>query len=97
MQKASAPPAASDRILQAVIDGLRELDPGSLTIQQICSRAGVKAPTVYYHFGNKDGVIAAAVDSLVNRWIAQLDTLVDRSGSLDVAMSQTVEAWRFMI
>lgn len=97
MHKASAPPAASDRILQAAIDGLRELDPASLTIQQICSRAGVKAPTVYYHFGNKDGVIAAAVDSLVNRWIAQLDTLVDRSGSLDVAMSQTVDAWRFMI
>lgn len=87
----------AQRILQAVIDGLQELDPAALTIQQVCRRAEVKAPTVYYHFGNKDGLIAAAVDSLVTRWIAQLDALVDRSGSLQEAMDQAVVAWHFMI
>lgn len=87
----------ADRILQAAIDGLQQLDPSALTIQQVCRRSGVKAPTVYYYFGNKDGLIAAAVDLLVARWIDQLDTLIDRSGSLDVAMEQAVGAWQFMI
>jgi AcrR family transcriptional regulator len=87
----------SERILQAVIEGLQELDPSALTIQQVCRRAEVKAPTVYYYFGNKDGLIAAAVDSLVTRWIQQLDVLVDRTGSLDLAMTQAVGAWQLMI
>ncbi len=88
---------ASERILEAVIDGLQELDPNALTIQQVCTRAGVKAPTVYYHFGNKDGLIEAAIDSLTARWIAQLDAIVDRSGTLDQTMAQTLSGWKLMI
>lgn len=90
-------PDTSTRILQAVIDGLQELDPAALTIQQVCRRADVKAPTVYYYFGNKDGLIAAGVDALVNRWIVQLDALVDRSGTLEQALTQVVTAWELMI
>lgn len=85
------------RILQAVIDGLTELDPAALTIQQVCSRARVTPPTIYYHFGNKDALTAAAVDALVTRWIDQLDLLVERSGSLDQTLAQAVAAWHLMI
>ena len=85
------------RILQAVIDGLTELDPAALTIQQVCSRAQVTAPTVYYHFGNKDALTAAAVDALVTRWIGQLDQRVDRGRSLEYTLSQAVAAWHLMI
>ena len=85
------------RIVQAVIDGLTELDPAALTIQQVCSRARVTPPTIYYHFGNKDALTAAAVDSLVTRWIDQLDMLVERSGSLDQTLAQAVAAWHLMI
>ena len=92
-----APTPTSERILQAVIDGLQALDPAALTIQQVCSRAKVKPPTIYYYFGNKDGLIAAAVDSLVNRWMAALDALVDRSGTLDLAAAQAAGAWELMI
>jgi AcrR family transcriptional regulator len=85
------------RILDAVIDGLTELDPAALTIHQVCSRAQVTPPTLYYHFGSKDGLTAAAVESLVTRWIEQLDLLVDRGGTLDQALSQVVAAWHMMI
>jgi AcrR family transcriptional regulator len=85
------------RILQAVIDGLTELDPAALTIAQVCSRAQVKPPTIYYHFGNKDALTAAAVDALVTRWIDQLDRLVERGGSLDQTLAQAIAAWHLMI
>jgi AcrR family transcriptional regulator len=85
------------RILDAVIDGLTELDPAALTIHQVCSRAQVTPPTLYYHFGSKDGLTAAAVESLVTRWIGQLDLLVDRGGTLDQTLSQVVAAWHMMI
>lgn len=78
-------------------DALTELDPAALTIQQVCSRAEVTPPTVYYHFGSKDELIAAAVDSMVTQWIDQLDSLIDRRGSLDQTLAQAVAAWHMMI
>lgn len=86
-----------ERIVEAVIEGLTALDPAALTIQQVCGRAGVTAPTLYYHFGSKDGLTAAGVDALVTRWMDQLDQLVDRSGTLEEALAQAVEAWHLMI
>lgn len=91
------PTPTPQRILQAVIDGLTELDPAALTIQQVCSRAQVTPPTIYYHFGNKDALTAAAVDALVTRWIDQLDRIVERGGSLDQTLAQAVAAWHLMI
>lgn len=85
------------RIIEATIDGLTALDPAALSIQRICDRAQVTPPTLYHHFGSKDGIIAAAVDVLVTRWIDQLDAAVDRGGSLDQSLDQAVAAWHAMI
>lgn len=95
-EPAEASPAR-ERILQAVIDGLSELDPAALTIQQVCARAQVRPPTLYYHFGSKEGLLAAGVDALVSRWILELDARVDRGGSLEQTLTQTVDAWHEMI
>ena len=93
---AEALPGA-ERILHATIAALAEMDPGALTIQHICRQAGVTAPTLYYHFGNKDGLIAAAVERLVTDWLALLDQTVSRKGDLDETLEQAVAGWRAMI
>jgi AcrR family transcriptional regulator len=86
-----------DRIVQVVIDALAELDPAALTIQQICVRSGVRPPTVYYHFGSKEGLVIEAVDALVTSWLGELEASVDRSGTLDQTLDQALEAWFGMI
>lgn len=93
----SEPTDTSERILQAVIEGLQELDPAALTIQQVCRRAEVKAPTVYYYFGNKDGMIAAAVEQLVEQWLALIDASVSRTASFDVTVAAAILAWEATI
>lgn len=85
------------RIIEAAIKGLTALDPAALSIQRICDSAQVTPPTLYYHFGSKDGLTAAAVDVLVTRWIDLLDVSVDRGGSLDHTLDQAVTAWHAMI
>ena len=85
------------RIVEAAIEGLTALDPAALSIQRICDLAQVTPPTLYYHFGSKDGLTAVAVEVLVNRWIDQLDVAVDRGGSLDQTLEQAVTAWHAMI
>ena len=95
-QPADATPS-EERILRATIDGLTQLDPAALTIQQICRAAEVTAPTIYYHFGNKDGLLAAAVEQLVTDWLSMIDAAVSREGSLDQTLEQAIGAWEATI
>ena len=85
------------RVIEAAIEGLTALDPAALSIQRICDRAQVTPPTLYHHFGSKDGLTATAVDVLVTRWLDELDAAVDRRASLDQALEQAVDAWHAMI
>ncbi len=86
-----------ERILRATIDALAQMDPASLTIQRICQQASVTAPTLYYHFGSKDGLIAAAVERLVSDWLDLLDRQVSREGDLEQMLAQAVTGWEAMI
>ena len=97
MSRSADRPPADERILQAAIDGLTQLDPAALTLQRICKAAGVTAPTVYYHFGNKDGMITAAVERLVADWLAMMDASVSREGGLDITLAQAIGAWEATI
>ena len=97
MSRSADRPPADERILQATIDGLTQLDPAALTLQRICKAAGVTAPTVYYHFGNKDGMITAAVERLVADWLAMMDASVSREGGLDITLAQAIGAWEATI
>ena len=73
------------------------MDPAALTLQRICRAAEVTAPTVYYHFGNKDGLIAAAVERLVADWLEMMDAAVSREGGLGQTLEQAVGAWEATI
>jgi len=88
-----APSPPEERILQAAMAALAALDPAALTIKQLCGAAQVTPPTLYYHFGNKDGLLAAAVGRLVSEWLEALDSAVDRDAPLDVVAQQAIAAW----
>lgn len=89
--------AADERILRATIDGLAELNPDALRIQQICRKAAVTPPTIYYHFGNKDGMVAAAVERLVTDWLELMNAAVSREGGLEQTLQEAIEAWESTI
>ncbi len=85
------------RILQATIQGLAALDPAALAIQKICGLAEVTPPTIYYQFGSKDGMIAAAVEQLVEQWLAVIDASVSRTGSFQMTVTAAILAWEATI
>jgi AcrR family transcriptional regulator len=98
--RASVPkdaPTADERILAATLQALTRLDPAALTIQSICRDAQVTPPTLYYHFGSKDGLLAAVVERLAEDWIAVLDVTVPRRGDLDETLDTAEQRWEAMI
>jgi AcrR family transcriptional regulator len=67
MAKRRAPkePAGSTReaILAAAERIVSRGGEDALSIRELCARVGVTAPTVYHHFGDKDGLLAEVVDA----------------------------------
>ncbi len=88
---------AEERILAAVIEGLALLDPGELTIKRICARADVTPPTLYYHFGSKDGLLAAGVERMVVAWLDLLESTVPLEGDLEPMVDTALQRWAAMV
>lgn len=51
------------QIIAAALDLVRQDGVEAATARAVCDRAGVKAPTLYYHFGNIAGLHRALVDA----------------------------------
>jgi AcrR family transcriptional regulator len=73
-------------ILRAAETLLGRGGPDALSIRELCARAGVTAPTVYHHFGDKDGLIAEAVGACFAEF--------DRAIAADGARRDPIEALR---
>jgi AcrR family transcriptional regulator len=56
-----AAPQARDRLLLAATELLDEAAGGPVSTRQITERAGVRSPTLYHHFGSKQGLLDAVV------------------------------------
>jgi AcrR family transcriptional regulator len=59
------------RILETAAGLLAQSADADVSTRAICDAAGVTAPTLYHHFGDKDGLLAAVVDF---GWAAFLET-----------------------
>jgi AcrR family transcriptional regulator len=51
-----------DRLLRAAAELLDESGGRDLSTRAVCERAGVTAPTLYHHFGSKQGLVDAVVN-----------------------------------
>lgn len=62
MQASEEVGSARDRLLRAAAE-LLDAAPGEpVSTRAICERAGVRAPTLYHHFGSKQGLLDAVVE-----------------------------------
>lgn len=60
-----------DRILQAAARLLAESGGTPVSTRAVCAAAGVGAPTLYHHFGDKDGLLDAVVTYGFERYLAK--------------------------
>jgi AcrR family transcriptional regulator len=62
---------ARERILQAAARLLSEAGGEPVSTRAICAEAGVTAPTLYHHFGDKDGLFDAVVAHGFEEYLAK--------------------------
>ncbi|WP_372088727.1 TetR/AcrR family transcriptional regulator [Tistrella mobilis] len=52
-----------ERFIEEALQLLEGSGPKALTTRAVCDRVGVKAPTLYHHFGDAAGLLDAAVNA----------------------------------
>ena len=57
--------AAEEKLVRAAGELLSEVGPRATTVRAVAARAGVNHGLVHYYFGNKDGLLRAAMVRLV--------------------------------
>ena len=64
-------PSTADRVLEVASVVLREEGANALTTRRVCELAGVTAPTLYHHFGDKHGLLRALARRELHTFFAE--------------------------
>lgn len=78
-----------EEILRAAAEVLERGGPDALTTRAVCDAAGVKSPTLYHYFGDKNGLAAA----LVRRGLADFVARKRAGAATDDPMQQLRAGW----
>lgn len=84
-------------ILDTAIELLAESTPSGMTINEVCKRARVRPPAIYYHFGSKEGLVGAAVETVGAAWLEALQAQLPAKGSFDETLSAALDGWQALI
>jgi len=68
----SPTPTVREQIIMLTIEEIIEIGPADFNAASPCDRIGVKHPTVNYHFGNRDGLLAEATMWVHDAWVRYL-------------------------
>ena len=78
-----------DRLLSAAAELLEEAGGEDVSTRAICDRAGVRSPTLYHHFGNKEKLL----DAVVSHGLREFLTSVDEEPPADDPVAHVREGW----
>jgi len=83
-----------DTLLDVAYRLLEEEGAAALTTRRVCENAGVTMPTLYHHFGNRDGLISAVHAVALEKFMAKKRALAqtaDPIADLRASCEQVIE------
>lgn len=72
---------ACSRLVSAAVRLFNRKGYAATTVREIVDAAGVTKPVLYYHFGSKEGIYLALLDSALEEFTSQLEVMEARQGS----------------
>lgn len=72
---AFATSSARARILETAVTLLRQSPTGDISTRDVCEAAAIKPPTLYHHFGDKLGLLDAAVQAGFEQYLTRKHTV----------------------
>lgn len=90
MNEMGSSSSARDRLLLAGAHLLDQSGGGEISTRAICELAGVQAPTLYHHFGSKQGLLDAVVSHGFRQFLEVRRTFGDSGGD---SIADVREGW----
>ncbi|MEO1798342.1 MAG: TetR/AcrR family transcriptional regulator [Pseudomonadota bacterium] len=82
-------PKSLDRegTLRIAMQAYWESDPGDVSVNRICTLAGVSKPALYREFGSEDGLTHAVLDHYAEEVLSEITLILARSETLAEALA----------
>jgi AcrR family transcriptional regulator len=82
------------RLIEAATELIGERGYRGASVNDICRRAGVAKTALYWHFDDKEGLLAAVLEALAGRWIEELQKRAYQRALPHQRLEELVDGWR---
>jgi len=89
--------SSRERILDAAIELISERGYSATSVDALCKRAGIVKTAVYWHFGSKEGLLAAVVERVATTWIEEVQKSAYQVGSPLQRLALTIRGLRTIV
>jgi AcrR family transcriptional regulator len=85
-----------ERILEVTIELMAERGYSGTTISAISKASGVKPASIYWHFENKEGLLAAVVERAADAWFRDAADAMAHAGDSDDVRERNLAAFNYL-
>ncbi len=89
--------SSRERILEAAVDLIAERGYSATSVDALCRRAGIVKTALYWHFGSKEGLLAAVIDRVAAAWVDEIQKSVYQVGEPLERFSRALEGMREIV
>ena len=86
-----------DHILEATIEIVCRKGFAGTSVREVCESVGVAKTALYWHFGNKSGLMSAVIETVTRRWMADFEQAAQGGTTPKDAMDGLMEVTRRMV
>jgi AcrR family transcriptional regulator len=86
-----------ERILEAATELFAQKGYAGAGVDQLAARSGIAKTAIYYHFGSKAGLLAAALERAANAWIEGIDQASRRAGDWSSRLDSALAGMRALL
>jgi AcrR family transcriptional regulator len=83
-----------ERLIEAAIQIISERGFAAASVGDICREAGVAKTALYWHFDNKEGLLAKVLERVGENWIAAMRERTYLVGEPPARLAGLIDAWR---
>jgi len=86
-----------EKILSAATELFAQRGYAGTGVDRLAEKSGIAKTAIYYHFGNKEGLLAAVLDRAATVWIENIKQSAECANSAEEALDRALAGMRTMV
>ena len=86
-----------ERILEAATEVFSTRGYAGAGVDRLAERSGIAKTAIYYHFGNKEGLLAAVLERAASQWIVGIQSAAKQGGNPLQRLDRALAGMRAML